>query len=121
MKMKNVLMTLILFTGFVVQNLDAQKCCLPGPICPPGCCKTSCSFGEKSASASVVQSGDVILASMMLMGDDAKCKMTQKEMKACVAACQSIGKKGPDDNIHKADSSFAGVQSEQTTSANAPS
>ena len=119
--MKNVMMTLILFVGFVIPHLDAQKCCLPGPICPPGCCKTSCSLGDKSAAASIVQSGEVILASMMLMGDEAKCNLSHKEMKACIAACQSVGQKGPDDNIHTADSSFFGVPNEQAASTNAPS
>jgi len=89
------MMTLILFAGFVIQHLDAQKCCLPGPICPPGCCKTSCSFGAKSAAASSGQTGEVKLASFMLIGQG--------------------------DNLQSADSSFLGMPAEQTTFSKAVS
>ena len=103
--MKNVLLILMLLGGFAIQELDAQKCCVP---CPPGCCITSCKPAGQSASASVSneQAAQVALASFMLPGESPACQPQQcskKEVKACQAA---MGQSASNNLIHTSDSSF---------------
>jgi len=112
--MKNVLLILSMLMGLAVQNLDAQKCCLP---CPPGCCVSSCLSGKSSAaSVATPQSGEVTLASLMLGMEDPNCStmMSKKEMKSCLASCKASAQVAPADNTHTADAVSGNLTGQNT-------
>ena len=104
--MKNVFLILMLLGGFAIEQLDAQKCCVP---CPPGCCITSCKPAGNRGSAAVTneQAAQVAFASFMLPNENPACQpvcLSKKEAKACQAV---VGQIAPSDLIHTADSSMS--------------
>ena len=97
--MKNVLMILFFLTGLAVSDAVAQANCNPANctpanchLCPPGCCIFNCTPSKGSAaSASTDPAAEVSYTSFLLQGAEDQavdCKLTRKEMKACIAACK---------------------------------
>lgn len=90
--MKNVFVILVLISGFVVSNADAQSCNPANcPPCPPGCCIINCCTSKAAAAAITTdQTMDVMFASFLAEGLKTT-KMSRKEMKACIEACKTSG------------------------------
>ena len=102
--MKKVLMLLCLVGGIALSNADAQSGCTP---CPPGCCILSCCAPGKSSAATdqPIPATGATLVSFTPEAMSGTCqgkKMSNKEMKACIAACQSAATVAPSDNSHVA-------------------
>ncbi len=86
--MKTVLMIMLLIGGFVIQQVDAQKCCVP---CPPGCCLSACSKSAKgsAADAKTTQPIEATFASFLGAAKETLGETSSPyEMKSCQPACQ---------------------------------
>ena len=100
--MKQVLLILLLLSGFAMSKSAAQANCKPANCqpCPPGCCIVNCCPSKGSAASLNNQPVDVAFASLLIEDashDKKACTMSRKEIKACVAACknQSVASEVP--------------------------
>ena len=95
--MKHVFMILILLGAFAVNDAIAQPNCNPAnckpadcPPCPPGCCIFNCCSPNGAVALSSDQPVEVAFAALMADGVKPKyCKMSRKEIKACIASCKA--------------------------------
>jgi hypothetical protein len=93
-EMKQVLLILVLLSGFAMSQSAAQANCKPADCkpCPPGCCIVNGCVAKGSAASVTNQPVDIAFASLMIEDvstDKKACTMSRKEMKACIAACKN--------------------------------
>lgn len=92
--MKNLLMILLMLSGFALPDAGAQANCNPANCapCPPGCCIVNCNSTRGSAASVTAIPVEVAFASFLMEGLESTgrdCNMTRKEMKACIKSCKS--------------------------------
>ena len=90
--MKNVLIVLVLLSGWAISDASAQACnpanCKP---CPPGCCIINCCAPPSAAGLISEKALEATFASFVIEGENSTAKpeqMSRKEMKSCVKACK---------------------------------
>jgi|SRR5688500_12294017 len=90
--MKNVLIVLILLSGWAVSEASAQACkpadCKP---CPPGCCIINCCAPASAAGLISEKALEATFVSFMTEGENSTAntqEMSRKEIKSCMKACK---------------------------------